>query len=306
MYYLQTARTGPEARRVFSRIGWALTALLGIMLGGQVLLLAPVMLLAPTLLEREWVPGLLAAVVSYGAAFPAALAILGTLPAAEPVPVRPLPGKKDMARFLLMCLGGMYIANVITLFVMNLLELLRGAVSLNPVDSMQAQPLWVTLLTACVLAPILEELVFRGAVLRRLRPFGDRFAMAASALLFSLMHTNLYQMLYAFVLGYFFAWLILRTGRLTATMLLHAVINFIGAGLLPLLQRLGTAPLALAGLLVLACMICGGIRAVQWHVEVKRTYPRGPQGMWKGFLLNPGMLVFLAVTALLTALIFLA
>lgn len=304
MYYLQTARTSPEARRCFSRIGWALAAMLVAMPVGQMLLLTPVMLLAPALMDHPWVPNLLGVAGAYGAAYPVVLLILRTLPAPEPPPVQPPLDRPAMARFLLMCLGGMYIANTVTLFVLAILELLRGDAALNPVDSMQAQPLWVTLLTACVLAPLLEELVFRWAVLRRLRPYGNRFAMTASALLFALLHTNLYQMLYAFVLGYFFAWLILRTGRLKTTILLHALINFIGAGLAPMLLRLGDGWLALAGLPVLFCMIYGGIHAVQWHRDLQRTYPKGPQGMWKGFLRNPGMLVFLAVAAVLTGVVF--
>ena len=55
-------------------------------------------------------------------------------------------------------------------------------------------------------APISEELLFRGLMLRSLEPFGKKFAIFATALLFGLFHGNLSQAPFAFgvglVLGY--------------------------------------------------------------------------------------------------------
>jgi len=56
-------------------------------------------------------------------------------------------------------------------------------------------------LYASVLAPVSEEILFRGFVLRSLRPFGKRFAIFGSAVLFGLFHGNLLQTPYAFVMG---------------------------------------------------------------------------------------------------------
>ena len=52
-----------------------------------------------------------------------------------------------------------------------------------------------------LLAPIAEELLFRGFVLRTLKPFGKKFAVFGSALLFGLFHGNLLQTPYAFLVG---------------------------------------------------------------------------------------------------------
>lgn len=56
-------------------------------------------------------------------------------------------------------------------------------------------------LYAALAAPITEELLFRGAVLRSLQPYGRRFAILCSALLFGLMHRNLTQAPFAFGFG---------------------------------------------------------------------------------------------------------
>ncbi len=54
---------------------------------------------------------------------------------------------------------------------------------------------------ASILAPISEEILFRGYVLRSLRPYGKRFAIFGSAFLFAIFHGNLLQVPYAFLAG---------------------------------------------------------------------------------------------------------
>lgn len=56
-------------------------------------------------------------------------------------------------------------------------------------------------LYSAILAPLSEEILFRGYVLRSLRPYGKRFAIFGSALLFALFHGNLLQAPYAFLAG---------------------------------------------------------------------------------------------------------
>lgn len=56
-------------------------------------------------------------------------------------------------------------------------------------------------LYASLLAPVAEELFFRGWILRSLRPYGKRFAIFGSAVLFGLFHGNLLQTPYAFLVG---------------------------------------------------------------------------------------------------------
>lgn len=61
-------------------------------------------------------------------------------------------------------------------------------------------------LYASILAPIAEEILFRGYVLRSLRPYGKRFAILGSAFLFALYHGNLLQMPLAFLMGLVLGW----------------------------------------------------------------------------------------------------
>lgn len=56
-------------------------------------------------------------------------------------------------------------------------------------------------LYASIVAPISEELIFRGYVQRSLARFGRKFSIFCSALLFGLFHGNLLQTPYAFLVG---------------------------------------------------------------------------------------------------------
>lgn len=58
-----------------------------------------------------------------------------------------------------------------------------------------------------IFAPVMEELLFRGLVFRGLRPYGKRFAIFGSALLFGLFHGNLIQTPYAFLVGLILGWI---------------------------------------------------------------------------------------------------
>lgn len=75
-----------------------------------------------------------------------------------------------------------------------------------------------------LLAPLSEEVVFRGAILRsllsspRFSPWG---AIALSAFLFALIHMNPAQMPHAFIIGLLLGWMYWRTGSILPGMAYH-------------------------------------------------------------------------------------
>lgn len=88
-------------------------------------------------------------------------------------------------------------------------------------------------LTIVLLAPLSEELVFRGAVLRTLLMMlggkgtrGCWAAIAISALCFAVAHGNMAQGVHAFLMGLLMGWLYYRTGSILMGMIIHLVNNF--------------------------------------------------------------------------------
>lgn len=76
-----------------------------------------------------------------------------------------------------------------------------------------------------LLAPIGEELFFRGVILRRLSTVSQRFAIFASALIFGMMHGNLLQTILGFGIGVVFAYTAVKTGSLMLPIAGHIFIN---------------------------------------------------------------------------------
>lgn len=80
-----------------------------------------------------------------------------------------------------------------------------------------------------ILAPITEELIYRGLTLKILQSaFPFRQANLLQALLFGMIHGNPVQGVYAFLIGILFGLTVKRYGNLKAAMLLHFVVNLFG------------------------------------------------------------------------------
>jgi uncharacterized protein len=118
--------------------------------------------------------------------------------------------------------------------VVLLLELMAVVTHILPVSSwlmelmrrLMEESLWLALLFGGLIGPLLEEMLFRGLILRG---FLDRYkpwhAILLSALLFGVFHLNVWQFFTAFFLGLLLGWLYWKTGSLWPCFILHALHN---------------------------------------------------------------------------------
>ena len=83
--------------------------------------------------------------------------------------------------------------------------------------------------SVAIVAPIVEEVIFRGLVMTRLsRVMSGWLAVLVSAAVFGLCHGELVWFCYAFVLGAFFGFIDLRAGSILPSVLGHIMFNAIG------------------------------------------------------------------------------
>ena len=96
----------------------------------------------------------------------------------------------------------------------------------DALKSMTNGPLWASLISVSIFAPLFEEWLCRGLVLRgllsKMNPTG---AICISAAFFAVLHMNPWQAIPAFILGVLFGYVYYRTGSLKLTMLMHCVNN---------------------------------------------------------------------------------
>lgn len=84
----------------------------------------------------------------------------------------------------------------------------------------------IKILVTGVFVPILEEIVYRGIICGQLCIWGKtNLAIVLSAFLFGVLHFNLVQFLYAFLMGVALAWVYCQTKKLWITMVAHGLTN---------------------------------------------------------------------------------
>ena len=132
-----------------------------------------------------------------------------------------------------LCLGLNLVTSFLTeLFTKWLNE--YGAVIAPPNFSYSSDtPLWsgMLVLYSCLIAPLVEEIIFRGYILRLLRRFGTGFAILFSALLFALYHYDFTQMLPTFVMGCFFGYMAVRYESILPVIGVHVLNNVVAVSL---------------------------------------------------------------------------
>ncbi len=95
-------------------------------------------------------------------------------------------------------------------------------------EAFYSSPLAVQLLVLGILVPLNEELIFRGLLFKRLREKGTYMQAALySALVFGLMHMNLVQMIYGFILGMMLTYLYEKYGSVKAPAAAHMAMNIL-------------------------------------------------------------------------------
>jgi hypothetical protein len=92
----------------------------------------------------------------------------------------------------------------------------------NPFNSISS------ILSVLMLAPIFEEIIFRGYILKGfLSTYPSRKAIIASAIIFGIVHFYPYQIIGAIPIGLFFGWIYYKTRSLGITIILHSFTNLI-------------------------------------------------------------------------------
>ncbi len=93
-------------------------------------------------------------------------------------------------------------------------------------ETMTNGPLWASLVSVSLFAPLFEEWLCRGLVLRGLlQKMKPVWAIVISAAFFAVLHMNPWQAIPAFILGLLFGYVYHKTGSLKLTMLMHCVNN---------------------------------------------------------------------------------
>lgn len=179
--------------------------------------------------------------------------------------------------------------NILTAFGMGMVQ--------EEIDTLSLRMLFLLL----VFNPFMEELVFRKMFADRLLRYGEGGYILASAFCFAIVHgvsLGAAQVLYTFILGLVWAYVMAKTGDLLQVAALHAASNLFGS---VIMQRLLTISEAAAGIYSLLLMAAGVVGLVLFLVNKKNIAIDGERILFKKRTLanvfgNRGIWVYIALT----------
>jgi membrane protease YdiL (CAAX protease family) len=140
----------------------------------------------------------------------------------------------------------------------------------------------LTFVKTVIFAPVLEELLFRGAIIHAFSDRSDRFKIIVSALLFALMHYSILTLPYAFAAGGIISFFAVKQKSLKYSIVLHFCFNlttFLFSVMAAILASDVYSAVSLVSFCVfLAIAVCGGVRELLIARGKDREVKRGVSG----------------------------
>ena len=226
----------PYFKKVISSVGWAMLILWGLM---QVFDVTMVLIL-PVLLSQLPLSSVASEVV-YQLLYGAGYMVLFMLPAVflffilkkkdcTPIPIAFETRLSPVLPFLVFSsLAVCFSASRVNAFMVDLFHYSEIFADVAVKEIARATPYGVVLnfIVTAIVPGLCEELLFRGAVLGNLLPFGRTNAVLISAFLFAFMHQNVEQFFYTFAMGIVLGLVYERTGSIWNGTLIHVLNNFL-------------------------------------------------------------------------------
>ena len=189
------------------------------------------------------------------------------------------------------------------------LEWLLNLMGLSATAALEAAAITSTgfsmFLYITILGPISEELLFRGFLLRMLKPWGKQTAILVSALIFGLFHGNIIQIPFAFLVGLVLGYVTVEYS-IPWAIVLHIFNNLVMSDLFGRLAQVipeTVSSVLLYGIL-LACTAVAVVPVIRNRDRVKEFFTANPcdRKAMLAMVTSPGVLIFSTIMLLMSLL----
>lgn len=106
------------------------------------------------------------------------------------------------------------------------LNLISSAINIEGQKFIVQRPIYTDIIYAICIAPVLEEIVFRGVLMTYLKKYGIQTAIIVSSLFFGISHYNIYMIIPAFFIGIVLAYVSYKYS-IKYSILLHILLNIV-------------------------------------------------------------------------------
>lgn len=144
---------------------------------------------------------------------------------------KPQVSYKQIAKWILISFFIGRAAAVVSAYFFKLVQLIIGKefTSIDLSSNGSAYNNIFNIVAFTILAPVCEELIFRGIITNNSSRFGNMSAIITSGIFFGLYHMNYEQIIYAAVLGMCCGFIFIKTKSLIPCILMHMFFNFFGS-----------------------------------------------------------------------------
>jgi membrane protease YdiL (CAAX protease family) len=248
---------GYNPRKVFSRIGYILAIMLILVQVIETIFYKITSAAVPQLWDKPWMTWVMISIGFYCTAFPVYCILMKKIPDSP----KEAPKRLSVVNLVIIFAIGMaalYIFNFISMILNSFLGSLKGELISNPLEkAINSSSFFYTLVFVGIIAPVIEEIIFRGILLNKIRRYGDKTALWISAFAFGFFHLNTSQIIYATALGLIFGYVALKTNGIQYSIILHMAINIMGSVVAPTLATAGY--LTVVGLIVIVFVVIGSV-----------------------------------------------
>lgn len=162
--------------------------------------------------------------------YPIMIALIKRVPVAEGAIQKKKMTVGQWIVAFIMSFALVYIGNILGTVITTIIGVFKQSSVENPIVNVTMQLNMVTMLVFMViLAPIVEEFIFRKLLIDRASKYGEGLAIVLSGAMFGLFHANLNQFAFTFIMGCFYGFIYTRTRNVLHTILLHMLNNFMSS-----------------------------------------------------------------------------
>lgn len=288
---------------VFNRLGMAFI----IFMASQIVLPSLVyklfLVIAPDLAESGFFAMPLVYVCMYLIGLPLMLRTLRGIPDNTVTYAQREPKKLSLLTMLALYPLTFAIMSIFSIL-MNLVEQLiigkSGTVTLTDIVNANENA-WIPFVFGVIVAPIMEELVFRRMTYKKVSGYGVGTYLVWTSIVFGLFHGNFGQAVYTSLIGVLFAVIMYQTGSVRYSIILHILLNLTaGVGMGSIILRSGNQTATIiyscyTMALTVIGIIIGIVMLARKDSILKIGSIKDKLLSYKAALLNPGTIIYIVI-----------
>lgn len=207
---------------------------------------------------------------------------------------------KVNGRTITLCFLLQFTAIIIMSLITNIIGSISGQEISTDLNTLTPYMIFMLL----IFNPIIEEFVFRKLFADKLLKYGELFYMLVSSFCFAIVHgvsLGIPQIVYTFILGMIWSYLVVKTGNIKLSIILHSLSNLFGSIVSQLLNGISIEVLGMYSMVMILLGIIGFICFLKnkKKVELDNKNKLLDKTIIKEMFTNKGILVYSLITIIM-------